>query len=98
MAVMAGMALRRRRVHVIILLLLSFAAIDAFQSTIQLKGFIRRHFRGQVLLRQAAADPPDGSYNLAAPTFDVLSLRNFRRDTLIQYDSTNQVLLSNVIV
>ena len=31
-----------------------------------------------------------GQFDVSAQQFDVLSLRTFRRDTILQYDATNQ--------
>lgn len=40
--------------------------------------------------RRAACTMQDASFDVSAQQFDLLSLRTFRRDTILQYDATNQ--------
>ena len=78
-----------RRLSAVVALLLAAAADGLVVATAPSKlAYARRHvaIRAQFDSQQEAS----ASFDSTAQQFDLLSLRSFRRDTILQYDATNQ--------
>ena len=78
-----------RRLSTVVALLLAAAADGLVVAAAPSKlAYARRHaaIRAQFDSQQEAS----ASFDSTAQQFDLLSLRSFRRDTILQYDATNQ--------